>query len=75
MARINSCFAGARNEKQYHTRLVDRIRGRCQTDRRIFNARFSRRGFASCQLAGTSFDRLAAPPYNTLLFVSLLGQE
>ena len=92
MARTDSCFAGARDEEQYHTRLVDRIQGRCQTDRRIFNARFSRwrcgltdekyrasrdchARFASCQLAGTSFDRLAAPPYNALLFVSLLGQE
>ena len=26
-------------------------------------------------LAGTSFDRLPARPYNVLLFASLLGQE
>jgi hypothetical protein len=92
MARTDSYFAGACKEEQYHTRLVDRTQGRCQTDRRIFNARCSRwrcgvtdekyrasrdchARFASCRLAGTSFDRLAAPPYNSLLFVSLLGQE
>jgi len=30
---------------------------------------------SSCQLGGTPFDRVPARPYNTLLFVSLLGQE